>query len=85
MFNVNCSLADLREDHDEDVLEVKSCKYNQKTNVDQVYIRIIPGGNPSKAIEMLVDADDLCQAVNHAAANESWQRLRNRHRPVEGD
>lgn len=78
MFNVNCSLADLREDHDMDVLEVKSCKYNQKEKCDQVYIRITPGGNPSKAVEMLVNAEDLHQAINHAADNEAWTKLRNR-------
>lgn len=72
MFNVNCSLADLREDHDKDILEVKSCEYNQKTKVKQVYIRIIPGENdPSRAVEMLVNADDLRLAIEHATANES--------------
>lgn len=79
MFNVNCSLADLREDHDKDVLEVKSYNYyKQKTDFEQVYIRITPGENPSKAVEILVNADDLRQAINHAVENEPWVKLRNR-------
>ena len=78
MFHVNCRLSDLREEHDTDALEVISCKYNPKTKTDQVYIRITPGGNPSKAVEMLVNADDLYQAINHAAANESWENVRER-------
>lgn len=92
MFSVNCSLHDLREEHDMDTLEVISCKYNPKTKVDQIYIRITPGENPSKAVEMLVNADDLHQAINHAANNESWEKLRNRrvssyrrYRPAEDE
>lgn len=78
MFNVNCRLSDLREEHNTDTLEVISCKYDPKTKIEQIYIRITPGENPSKAVEMLVNASDLHQAINHAAANESWETIRRR-------
>lgn len=78
MFHVTCRLFDLRKERDIDVLEVESYKYDSETRTDRVCIRIMPVTDKSKAVEMLVDANELIQAIDNAVSNESSEKIRER-------
>lgn len=84
MFRVECEVEAIRKietsiKNSGISLQVFSYNPRGKKDIDAVRIRIVSEDNPDEYLEVWVDPEDLHQAINHAAANESWEKIRDRH------
>lgn len=88
MFHVACEVEAIRKLENCDIktsiknsgisLQVFSYNPRGKKDIDAVRIRIVSEDNPDEYLEMMVDPEDLHQAISHATANESWEKIRER-------